>query len=151
MDTTKCSDCGLESGHPWDVKFEWCQACDKFYGPLRKLALSPKAIARLAYLAGTREDLSANELVALLTIPPEGLKKLSLEHPNLSTVELIAISLATEPACSHGVIFDEEVAQNLSSDQVRHRWPRLHGTCPLGCGYSGIYYASPSHYISGDW
>lgn len=53
-------------------------------------------------------------------------------------------------ACDHGVTFDD-AGLNLSSDEVRRRWPRLNGPCPKGCGYVGIAYASPEHYIAGDW
>jgi hypothetical protein len=38
---------------------------------------------------------------------------------------------------------------------IRKRWPRGFFTkthpCPKGCGYEGIYYASPTHYMYGDW
>lgn len=67
------------------------------------------------------------------------------EHPVESKGE------AAEPECSHGVAFDERMASGLSSTEARRRWPRLDGECPLGCGYSGIYYASMAHYVCGDW
>ena len=54
-------------------------------------------------------------------------------------------------ACFHGVHFDYEAAKDLSSHEVRIRWPRLSGLCPLGCGYNGISYASAEHYTCGDW
>ena len=53
--------------------------------------------------------------------------------------------------CDHGVTFDEEAAEGLDEYEVRKRWPRLHGNCPKGCGFVGIYYASAMHYIAGDW
>lgn len=70
--------------------------------------------------------------------------------------------------CDHGVTFDLEEAKRILGDwqptnpaeficgnpkhsEVRKRFPRLSGACPLGCGYSGIYYASTEHYIYGDW
>ena len=55
--------------------------------------------------------------------------------------------------CLHGLTFDEEIAraEKLTVEQVRVRWPRLFGPCPLGCGYSGIAYASTAHYVYGDW
>jgi hypothetical protein len=53
--------------------------------------------------------------------------------------------------CDHGVTFDEEAARGLDEYEVQRRWPRLHGVCPRGCGYVGIHYASPMHYIMGDW
>lgn len=73
--------------------------------------------------------------------------------------------------CDHGITFDEEAAKKLLAEvaneikdpaiafimgspghaTIRKRWPRLDGTCPLGCGYSGIYYASYAHYLYGDW
>jgi len=73
-----------------------------------------------------------------------------------------------ETKCNHGVTFDLEAAKKLEGDwlpktpvefvmgnpartEIRKRWPRLSGLCPLGCGYNGIYYASYEHYIFGDW
>lgn len=53
--------------------------------------------------------------------------------------------------CFHGVTFDYEAAKGLSSHEVKKRWPRLSGQCPLGCGYNGISYASAEHYTCGDW
>lgn len=74
--------------------------------------------------------------------------------------------------CDHGVTFDEVEAQKLfesappnnhldpalsfimgssATSQIRKRWPRLNGTCPKGCGYVGIAYASRAHYVYGDW
>ena len=54
-------------------------------------------------------------------------------------------------ACDHGVTFDQEAAEGLDTYEIRKRWPRLHGECPKGCGFSGIGYASYAHYIYGDW
>lgn len=70
--------------------------------------------------------------------------------------------------CNHGVVFDKEEAEkvpegwaprsaeqvvlgNPSSREIRKRWPRLCGKCPLGCGFEGIAYASWDHYRAGDW
>ncbi len=55
--------------------------------------------------------------------------------------------------CDHGVTFDEIIVnrQQIASTHVRNRWPRLNGTCPKGCGYHGIAYASRAHYVYGDW
>ena len=53
--------------------------------------------------------------------------------------------------CNHGVTFDSEASADLDTYEVRKRWPRLMGTCPLGCGYHGIYYANWEHFIAGDW
>lgn len=73
--------------------------------------------------------------------------------------------------CDHGVTFDEaearklvEATPNLKADpglsfvlgspatsKIRKLWPRLNGTCPKGCGYVGIAYASRAHYLYGDW
>jgi len=66
------------------------------------------------------------------------------------------------PACDHDVVFDEVgykrlckerigYPQSLLVAEVRQRWPRLDGTCPKGCGYVGIAYASQLHYVAGDW
>jgi hypothetical protein len=70
--------------------------------------------------------------------------------------------------CTHGVTFDEGeakrvlgdwqprngpefIAGNPRSAEVRKLWPRLHGLCPLGCGFNGISYVSDEHYVAGDW
>lgn len=70
--------------------------------------------------------------------------------------------------CDHGITFDadeankllegwkpkdaaEIIAGNPARTEIRKRWPRLCGPCPKGCGYVGISYASPQHYIAGDW
>jgi len=74
----------------------------------------------------------------------------------------------TMNACDHGVMFNETEARKLiegwaaadevefimgcpASAEVRKRWPRLNGSCPKGCGYVGIAYASHEHYTYGDW
>lgn len=55
--------------------------------------------------------------------------------------------------CDHGLVFDAYEADRLRLDahEVRRRFPRLDGTCPKGCGYVGIAYASFMHMIYGDW
>jgi hypothetical protein len=70
--------------------------------------------------------------------------------------------------CDHGVTFDEDEARKIveswrpdspasfiigppGAAEVRKRWPRLMGTCPKGCGFHGIAYASSTHYVFGDW
>jgi hypothetical protein len=53
--------------------------------------------------------------------------------------------------CDHGVTFDECEARGLDASEVRRRWPRVRGTCPKGCGFRGIAYASWLHYAMGDW
>jgi len=53
--------------------------------------------------------------------------------------------------CDHGVKFDLEEAKQISTLEVRKRFPRLYGPCPKGCGYNGIAYASTAHYVYGDW
>lgn len=82
--------------------------------------------------------------------------------------EHLLIRACDPETCDHGVTFDKEEADkilagwfpksvedfimgNPGSDEVRKRWPRLHGVCPKGCGYQGIAYASTYHYIAGDW
>jgi len=54
------------------------------------------------------------------------------------------------PRCTHGVAFDPKDTR-LPIAEVRRRYPRLNGDCPLGCGYHGIAYASMAHYVAGDW
>jgi len=53
--------------------------------------------------------------------------------------------------CDHGVIYKSEEAKSMSANEVRTKFPRLHGQCPKGCGYNGIAYASMEHYVRGDW
>ena len=56
-------------------------------------------------------------------------------------------------SCKHASVqpaFDEDAARDLSSYEVRERWPRFSGVCPE-CGSRVILYASCLHYISGDW
>lgn len=53
--------------------------------------------------------------------------------------------------CDHGVTFDRSAAKGLPASEVRKRWPRLDGACPLGCGFHGIAYASKAHYVYGDY
>ena len=55
------------------------------------------------------------------------------------------------PYCDHGVKFDPEEAKGLDAYEVRKKFPRMWGPCPKGCGFNGIAYASPEHYIAGDW
>jgi len=57
-----------------------------------------------------------------------------------------------EGGCTHGVKFDEGIANGLATPQdVREMFPRLHGRCPLGCGFEGLYYVNTAHYTMGDW
>lgn len=58
-----------------------------------------------------------------------------------------------ELGCHHGIVFDQSYADNLelSSQEVRTKFPRLHADCPLGCGFTGIAYASGIHLTYGDW
>lgn len=58
---------------------------------------------------------------------------------------------STSKGCLHGLSFDHKEAKGLSVTEIRARWPRLYGPCPLGCGFDGIGYASSAHYILGDW
>ena len=53
--------------------------------------------------------------------------------------------------CDHGLIFDEERARGMTSSEVREQFPRLFGSCPKGCGFSGIAYVSGAHFVYGDW
>lgn len=65
-----------------------------------------------------------------------------------------------QKTCTHGVVFDQEAAKGLPSNEVRKRWPRgffnREKPCPE-CGYGeeceggAIAYASYAHYIYGDW
>lgn len=58
----------------------------------------------------------------------------------------------TVPECDHGVTYDRsQISAGAPAHEVRKKYPRLDGTCPLGCGYVGIAYASMEHYVMGDW
>jgi hypothetical protein len=63
----------------------------------------------------------------------------------------MSIRKVDPPRCVHGVTFDELAARGLGAVEIRRRWPRLDGECPLGCGYRGIFYASMAHVVFGDW
>ena len=55
--------------------------------------------------------------------------------------------------CEHTSVmpeFDDVEARQLSTTEVRKRWPRFMGRCPT-CGEQVILYASVRHYIHGDW
>ena len=54
---------------------------------------------------------------------------------------------------AHIPVFDLEEynkTPNMSSFEVKEKWPRFFGKC-AECGYYGIAYASFEHYIAGDW
>lgn len=60
--------------------------------------------------------------------------------------------------CQHGITYDHALvlerhctSEAISGPEVRKRWPRLEGRCPLECGYEGIYYASMNHFTWGEW
>jgi len=53
--------------------------------------------------------------------------------------------------CDHGLSFDIDVAERLSTQEVREIFPRLEGLCPKGCGFNGIAYVSKAHFVYGDW
>jgi len=55
------------------------------------------------------------------------------------------------PNCNHGVVYNSELAKNMTSHEIKKQYPRGYGLCPKGCGFSGIAYASYEHYIAGDW
>ena len=46
--------------------------------------------------------------------------------------------------------YPDDAFDNLSSAEVRKRFPRFFGDCP-DCGQPFIGYSSLKHYISGDW
>lgn len=66
----------------------------------------------------------------------------------------LVLKLTEHKDCDHGVVFGEEEYKkhpNMTSAEVKKRWPRGWGLCPKGCGYEGIACASFLHYIAGDW
>lgn len=50
----------------------------------------------------------------------------------------------------HIPVYDEEHGKTLSAEEVRKRYPRYDGYCSI-CYKRVILYASPDHYIQGDW
>lgn len=72
---------------------------------------------------------------------------------------LLMSNEAAMVACDHGIVFDVAACEamvetnggEMDTAELRRRWPRLHGTCPKGCGFTGIAYASFAHMIWGDW
>ena len=53
--------------------------------------------------------------------------------------------------CDHGVKFDQQEADKLTSDvEIRKKFPRFEGKCSA-CGFEGVAYASKMHYIYGNW
>lgn len=65
--------------------------------------------------------------------------------------QLMEQEAKTMPECDHGVVFDEALAKDMTATEIKQKYPRLDGTCPKGCGYVGIAYASSMHYYMGDW
>ena len=55
-----------------------------------------------------------------------------------------------EPECDHGIAFDVDAAKSMTVAEIRKTFPRHFGKCAK-CGWEGIYYASYSHYVYGDW
>ena len=53
--------------------------------------------------------------------------------------------------CDHGLSFDIDIAEKLTTKEIREVFPRLNGLCPKGCGFNGIAYASKAHFVYGDW
>lgn len=100
------------------------------------------------FMADLRRKLADREHVeATVTSPLDRLRALATPTPR----DLAADPYRSPPECDHGVTFDADAATGLSADEIRRRWPRLDGSCPRGCGYSGIAYASKKHYVYGDW
>lgn len=53
--------------------------------------------------------------------------------------------------CDHGLSFDLDAAEHMTTQEIRKVFPRLYGLCPKGCGFNGIAYVSKAHYVYGDW
>ena len=72
----------------------------------------------------------------------------------VATIEaLLEGEYPDQPGCSHFRCvppFDPVAARLLEAEEVRLRWPRFEGPCP-DCGELVIWYASPEHFIAGDW
>lgn len=75
----------------------------------------------------------------------------TLQPPDL-TGHPYRSSPAPWTTCDHGVVYDSsKITPGMTATEVQKMFPRLSGTCPLGCGYHGIAYASMEHYTMGDW
>jgi len=61
-----------------------------------------------------------------------------------------------KPICEHPNVgrpefdYEEAKAKKMDAYQVQQKWPRKQEWC-LDCGKRVIRYASPEHYIMGDW
>lgn len=62
--------------------------------------------------------------------------------------------LQKESTCPHhegyAAVFFDVAGIHLEAEEVRLRFPRWEGPCPT-CGERLIAYASPEHYVAGDW
>jgi hypothetical protein len=115
------------------------------------------AVGQIEALLNGTDSLKRNDLAGLAeqvlcddgTLFPQQLCESSVARiePLICTL----VEAESEGACYHGVTFDVDEAEGLSTQEIRKRWPRLYGPCPLGCGYEGIAYASTAHYVYGDW
>lgn len=89
-----------------------------------------------------------------LTVYTQVLNKLDeLERREFSQDELRARfnAMRTSVECKEcRPQFDVDAARGLPAKEVRKRWPRFHGECEA-CGYKGIKYASPEHFVLGDY
>lgn len=64
------------------------------------------------------------------------------------------VKMGLGSVCAHPSIkvpvFYRAVGLDLSSEEVRERWPRSEGVCS-DCGSYVVAYASLEHQIAGDW
>jgi len=73
--------------------------------------------------------------------------------PDFTARQLERAKREKQKNCNHAscrVEFDKEAAEGLDEYEIRKRWPRFEGICP-DCGAQLILYASPEHFVLGDW
>ncbi len=131
--------------------------------PLRSVCKASKnswAGISAAYEAGVQAHRQRPEVIEEAKEALDSLNELAqlsqdaggYDLPGSAPDSIEAAVVESRTGCDHGIVFDEEAAKTIScANEVKRRFPRLFGLCPLGCGYDGIYYASYAHYILGDW
>jgi len=81
-------------------------------------------------------------------------KTLETEGGSMMEEAMVGKTTKTEHECDHGVTFDEAKAEDMTTEEIRKRWPRgwfpPERPCPT-CGFVGIAYASTAHSVYGDW
>jgi len=84
----------------------------------------------------------------------DDLKSGKLNFQNIPFTSPLSGFLRPVNLCKHEglppVPFDKEMAETMSSAEVRQRWPRKSMHC-IKCHQTVVMYASQEHMIAGDW